>query len=66
MNVDNVVDIKNTRKEHAHAHSVWMFFFVCFYFVCQQNKIGSSGKRDSQWRELPLSDWPVGKTLGAT
>lgn len=65
MEVANAVDIK-TRKEYAHAQCVGEIFCFYFYFVCQQNKIGSSEKRDSQLREIPLSDGPVGKTLGAT
>lgn len=33
MDVDNV-DIRNTRKEHPHAHSVWVTFqFRCILFV---------------------------------
>lgn len=39
MNGDNVVDIKNTRKEPAHAHSVWMVFLFLFCLSTKQDRV---------------------------
>ena len=45
--VDNVVDIRITRKEHPTCVLCGVVLF------CQQNKIGSSSKKDSQLRKIP-------------